>query len=159
MELWSRSKWMSFNCVFPWSRSTGSNIYQRFLSEAFICFLLWVFFPSWRWIEVQSFKHLRAEGGEWGARENECFVLSLPEFCVWFTEVVFLVCHCLSGGRKLKALVRIQNVKLFPYLKFNRVLLMTSVKPGSHVADLDGSVTLWWPEKGEVSWDKSNWDS
>lgn len=37
---------------------------------------------------------------------------------------LFFVCHGLSGGRKLKPLIKIQNVKLFPFSKFSRVLLM-----------------------------------
>lgn len=39
---------------------------------------------------------------------------------------LFFVCHGLGGGRKLKPLIGIQNVKLFPFCKFSRVLLMTS---------------------------------
>lgn len=93
--------------------------------------------------EEQSFKCARAGGGEWDARENECFCAELAGVLCMITEVVFLVCYGRDGGRKLKPLIRIQNVTLFPCWKFSSILLMTSVKPGSHAENLDGSVTLW----------------
>lgn len=75
--------------------------------------------------------------------KGECFCAELARVLCMITEVVFLLRRCLGGGRKLKPLIRIQNVKSFPYWKFSGVLLMTSVKPESHAENLDGSVTLW----------------
>lgn len=45
--------------------------------------------------EEQSFKHVRAEGGEWNAKENECFCAELAGVLCMITEVVF----CVSWSR------------------------------------------------------------
>lgn len=58
-----------------------------------------------------TLKGVRAEGGELAARVNECFCAELAGVSCMITEVVFLVCRSLGGGRKLKPPIRIQNVK------------------------------------------------
>lgn len=74
---------------------------------------------------------------------NEHFCAELAGVLCMITEVVLFICCGLGGWRKVKASFRVQNIKSFPYRKFIRVLLMTSVKPRSHAENLDGSDTLW----------------
>lgn len=159
--LWSRSQGIRFNCVFLWNRSTSSSTCQHYLTEVLICFILF-FFPFLFYFfsklkvskcEVQPFKHVKARGDEWDARENECLCMELAGVLCMITEVM---CHGLGQGNKLKTQSRIQNFKLFPYCKFSRVLVNSSIK---HAEGLDCFVTLWWLEKSELSWENYNWDN